>query len=82
MPTTNKMAIITGNTNVIYPRIQFFTFKPLPVLASSLKLSQPQPFFVIQKNTNANEPSGNKILLTRKSSQSIIFLPAGAKFAK
>ena len=84
IPTTNKMIIKTGNTKVIYGRIHFFTFIPLPAFASSTKLSQPQPMpdFKTQNKVNVNAPSGKQMLLTKKSSQSIIFLPAGAKSAK
>ena len=48
---------------------------PLPVLASCLKPSQPQPFFFVQNNTNIILPSGRRLYDTRKSSRSIIPVP-------
>ena len=68
--------MITGRTNVIYPRIQSATLRPLPVFASSLNFFQLQPYLVTQNKTKHNEPSGNKTLLTIKSSKSIIDEPA------
>ena len=55
------------------------SFRPLPVLASVIKLSHPQPFLRVQNRTNISEPKGKRILETRKSSKSIIFvfLPKG-----
>ena len=53
-----------------YGRIQFCILRPLPVFASAWKLSQPQPYLLTQNIKYTREPSGSRILLTRKSSKS------------
>ena len=65
-----KINISTGKTYFIYVFIQGFTLRPLPVFASATKLSQPQPFLLVQNNTKMNEPIGNNKLETIKSSKS------------
>ena len=59
----------------MYPRIHFWIFMPFPVLASSVKFSQPQPRLETQKSRYTREPSGSRMLLTRKSSRSRIAPP-------
>ena len=45
------------------------------MLASATKLSQPQPFLLVQNNTKMNEPIGNNNVETIKSSRSIMLVP-------
>ena len=60
--------------------IQLLTFSPLPALASSRKLSQPQPNFQQQKTEKMKAPSGSRLVLTMKSQKSSHAEP-GAKGA-
>lgn len=48
-------------------------------MASSVKFFQPQPNLLVQKSTKISEPNGNIILVTAKSSKSIMveFPPKG-----
>ena len=50
-------------------------FTPDPVFASFMKLSHPQPYLVIQNKRYTSDPIGRRLLLTRKSSISIILFP-------
>ena len=50
-------------------------FTPDPVLASLMKLSHPQPYLVTQNKRYTSDPIGRRLLLTRKSSISIILFP-------
>ena len=59
----------------MYPRIHFRIFRPFPVLASSVKFFQPHPRLETQKSRYTREPSGSRMLLTRKSSRSRIAPP-------
>ena len=45
------------------------------MFASATKLSQPQPFLLVQNNTKMNEPIGNNKLDTIKSSRSSTPVP-------
>ena len=70
-----KINISTGKIYFIYTFIQGCTLRPLPVFASATKLSQPQPFLLVQNNTKINEPIGNNKLETIKSSRSSTPVP-------
>ncbi len=51
--------------------IQFFTFSPLPSLASATSASHPQPNRLLQQNrVMTSDPSGSRLLLTMKSHRS------------
>ena len=49
---------------------------PSPVLASFIKLSNPHPKSLVQKNNVTKAPNGSILLLTIKSSKSIITVPS------
>ena len=48
--------------------IQFLTFRPLPALASSMKLSQPQPSFQQQNTEKKKAPSGRRLVQVSRGS--------------
>ena len=50
-PKINTTNMMTGSTYFIYERIQRFTLRPLPWLASFMKLSKPQPCFSLVQNS-------------------------------
>ena len=50
--------------------IQLLTFRPLPALASAMKLSQPQPNLKQQKTEKTKAPMGSRLVLTMKSQKS------------
>ena len=49
---------------------------PFPSFASARKLPKPHPYLLVQNNRKIKDPSGSRLLLTMKSSKSIIFVPA------
>ena len=72
IPIINTNTIINGKIYLKYGYKHRDTLGPLPVLASAIKLSKPQPFLLMQKRMYTREPNGNRQLLTRKSSRSRI----------
>ena len=75
IPYTTRKPTITGRTYLKYHKSPRGTLSPSPVFASLMKLSNPHPNFHVQKRIMTNEPTGKHILLTKKSSMSIIALP-------